>query len=133
MVMDYGMSRLGRVSYRESNRSPFLTGSGADMSRGTMHSEQTAREIDEEVRRIVDDSIDKVRRLLETRRPALEALAKTLMEREVIDGEEMRRIIEETSPGPWIVPGTANERKRHSVPVVEAPEPREASAAEGSV
>ena len=76
-----------------------------------MHSEQTAREIDEEVRRIVDDSIDKVRRLLESRRPALEALTKALMDREVIDGAEMRRIIEETSPGPWIVPGTTTERK----------------------
>jgi cell division protease FtsH len=134
MVMDYGMSRLGRVSYRESNHSPFLAGSGADMARGSMHSEQTAREIDEEVRRIVDDSIEKVRQLLESRRAALEALTKTLIEREVIDGEEMRRIIEETSPGPWIVPGTtAAERKRHAVPIVEAPEPREANPAEGSV
>jgi cell division protease FtsH len=128
------MSRLGRVSYRESNHSPFLAGSGADVARGSMHSEQTAREIDEEVRRIVDDSIEKVRQLLESRRAALEALTKTLIEREVIDGEEMRRIIEETSPGPWIVPGTtAAERKRHSVPIVEAPEPREANPAEGSV
>ncbi len=133
MVMDYGMGRLGRVSYRESNRSPFLAGSGADMARGSMHSEQTAREIDEEVRRIVDDSIEKVRGLLESRRPALEALAKALMDHEVIDGAEMRRIIEETAPGPWIVPGTTAERKRHAVPIVEAPEPREASAAEGSV
>jgi cell division protease FtsH len=133
MVMDYGMSRLGRVSYRESNRSPFLTGSGADMARGSMHSEQTAREIDEEVRRIVDDSIEKVRGLLESRRPALEALTKALMDHEVIDGAEMRRIIEETAPGPWIVPGTTSERKRHAVPIVEAPEPRESSAAEGSV
>ena len=133
MVMDYGMSRLGRVSYRESNRSPFLAGAGAEMARGSMHSEQTAREIDEEVRRIVDDSIGTVRRLLETRRPALEALAKALMDREVIDGAEMRQIIEETSPGPWIVPGTTSERKRHAVPLVEAPEPREASAAEGTV
>ncbi|HEV2970084.1 MAG TPA: ATP-dependent zinc metalloprotease FtsH [Pirellulales bacterium] len=131
MVMDYGMSRLGRVSYRESNRSPFLTGAGAEMARGSMHSEQTAREIDEEVRRIVDDAIEQVRRLLESRRPALEALTKRLMEQEVIDGQEMRQIIEETSPGPWIVPGTTADRKRHAI--VEAPEPREASAAEGSV
>src|ERR1700730_5072311 len=61
MVMDYGMSRLGRVSYRESTRSPFLAGGGAEMARGPMHSEQTAREIDEEVKRIVDESIAKVR------------------------------------------------------------------------
>ena len=131
MVMDYGMSRLGRVSYRENNRSPFLAGAGADLARGSAHSEQTAREIDEEVRRIVNDSIETVRRILETRRPALEALTKSLMEREVIDGAEMRRIIEETSPGPWIVPGTGGDRKQRPA-VVEAPEPREANPAEGT-
>ncbi len=97
-----------------------------------MHSEQTTREIDEEVRRIIDDAIVKVRRLLESRRPALEALTKRLIEREVIDGQEMRQLIEETSPGPWIVPGTANERKR--TPATDlAPELREANPAEGTV
>ena len=101
------------------------------MARGSMHSEQTAREIDEEVRRIVDDSIEKVRGLLESRRPALEALTKALMDHEVIDGAEMRRIIEETAPGPWIVPGTTSERKRDAVPIVEAPEPREQARRKG--
>ncbi len=131
MVMDYGMSKLGRVSYRESSRSPFLAGSGAELARGSVHSEQTTREIDQEVRRIVDEAIAKVRRLLESRRPALEALAKRLMEKEVIDGEEMRHVIEETSPGPWIVPGTNAERKRPAVDL--APELRDANPAEGSV
>ena len=101
------------------------------MSRGTMHSEQTAREIDEEVRRIIDDSIENVAPLARKPPGVTRGPGQTLMEREVIDGEEMRRIIEETSPGPWIVPGTANERNRRAVPVVEAPELREASAAEG--
>jgi cell division protease FtsH len=112
MVMDYGMSRLGRVNYRESTRSPFLAGAGADMSRPPLISERTAREIDQEVRRIVDEAIEKVRLLLESRRPALEALAKRLMDREVIDGAEMRSVIDETSPGPWIVPGTGADRSR---------------------
>jgi cell division protease FtsH len=49
MVMEYGMSRLGRVNYRESNRSPFLAMSGGD-ERLRSHSEQTAREIDQEVK-----------------------------------------------------------------------------------
>ncbi len=132
MVMDYGMSRLGRVSYRESTRSPFLAGSGAELARGSTHSEQTAREIDEEVRRIIDDSISTVRRLLESRRAALEALTKRLIEREVIDGQEMREIIEETSPGPWIVPGTSADRKR-TPPTDIVPELREANPAEGTV
>ena len=132
MVMDYGMSRLGRVNYRESNRSPFLAGSGADLSRPRGHSEQTAREIDEEVKRIIDESIEKARHILETRRASLEALTKRLIEKEVIDADELKEIIEQSSPSPLIVPGTDGERKqRHAV--VEAPEPREADPAEGSM
>ncbi|HUY90922.1 MAG TPA: ATP-dependent zinc metalloprotease FtsH [Pirellulales bacterium] len=111
MVMDYGMSRLGRVNYRESNRSAFLAGS-ADAPRDRTHSEQTAREIDEEVQRILDEALEKVRQILQARRPALVGLAKRLIEREVIDADELRQIIEDNSPSPQIVPGTAAERKR---------------------
>lgn len=109
MVMDYGMSKLGRVTYRENNRSAFLAGSG-DMSQG-FHSEQTAREIDEEVRRIVNEALAKVRDILEQRKPALLGLAERLIEKEVIDATELKSIIEATSPGPWLVPGTELKRR----------------------
>ncbi len=105
MVMDFGMSRLGRVSYRESSRSPFLAVAGGD-ERLRTHSEKTAREIDEEVRRLVDEAIEKVRHILETRRPALDAITQRLMDVESIDSEELRRLIEESDPVPRIVPGT---------------------------
>jgi cell division protease FtsH len=110
MVMDYGMSRMGRVSYRESKRSPFLTAGGHDLSQ-PMHSEQTAREIDEEVKRIIDEEIEKVRDILQKRRAALVALADKLMESEVIDAVDLKKIIEANSPSPMIVPGTAAEPK----------------------
>ncbi len=74
MVMDFGMSRLGRVNFRESNRSPFLAG-GNDFQREHSHSEQTAREIDEEVKRVIDESFDRVRHILETRMSTLKALS----------------------------------------------------------
>ncbi len=131
MVMDYGMSRLGRVNYRESSRSPFLVGGGNEMGATRSFSEQTCREIDEEVRRIIDEAIEKVRYILESRRPALEALTQRLIEREVIDGAELREIIDRTSPSPAIVPGTAENRKRPAT--VEPTEPREAEAADGAV
>ena len=111
MVMDFGMSRMGRVNYRESNRSPFLA-AGGDMPRMQNHSEQTAREIDEEVSRIVEEGLQSVRDILAQRRDALEATSNALMEQEVIDSEELSRLIEENSPSPMIVPGTDGDRKR---------------------
>ncbi len=111
MVMDYGMSRLGRVNYRESQRSPFLTGGGADLGAGRGHSEETAREIDEEVKRIIDLSIDQVRQILETRRASLEAITTRLIEAEVMDGTDLRDIVETTSGKPQLVPGTGTERR----------------------
>jgi cell division protease FtsH len=105
MVMEFGMSRLGRVNYRESNRSPFLAmAAGEESSRHC--SEQTMREIDQEVRRFIDEAIEKVRHILELRRASLEALTKLLMEVESIDADQLKRIIDENSPGPLVVPGT---------------------------
>jgi len=111
MVMDFGMSRLGRVNYRESNRSPFLI--GADMPRSQHHSEQTAREIDEEVKRIIDEGLHLTKQILITRRDALVAVSEALMKQEVIDSTELKRLIEENSSSPMLVPGTgADGRKR---------------------
>jgi cell division protease FtsH len=112
MVMDYGMSRLGRVNYRESNRAAFLT-TGAD-ERMRSHSERTTREIDEEIKRIIDEAIERVRHILESRHDALVALTNRLIEVESIDSAELRQIIEEHSPGPQVVPGTAAMQARKS-------------------
>jgi cell division protease FtsH len=118
MVMEFGMSRLGRVNYRESPRSPFLAVSnGEDRSRS--HSERTAREIDEEVKHIIDASIEKVRKILDARRPALVALTRRLIEVESIDADELRHIIDESTKGPLVVPGT------HASTVRPPPEPSE--------
>jgi cell division protease FtsH len=111
MVMEYGMSRMGRVNFRESNRSPFLAGGGGDLPAARSHSEETAREIDQEVRRIIDQSIEKVRRVLESRRGALEAITRQLIETEVIDGSQLRDLVEASVDTPLIVPGTDSERR----------------------
>jgi cell division protease FtsH len=114
MVMDYGMSRLGRVNYRESTKSPFLAlGGGEDRLRS--HSERTAREIDEEITRIINESIEKVRHILESRRPSLEALTARLIEVESVDASELKRIIDENTPRPHVVPGTDAAPQRLSV------------------
>ncbi len=115
MVMDFGMSRLGPVNYRE-RRASMLSGGAAEVPSERLHSEQTAREIDEEIKRIIDGSLEKVRRILEARRKALEALAQRLMDKEVIDTEELKEIVEASSPSPQIVPGTDSAPKRPPAP-----------------
>ena len=105
MVMEYGMSELGRVNYKESRGSAFLAGSMADeISRP--YSERTARKIDAAVRRIIDEAIERVREILEIRKDALIALTERLMEVESVDAKELERIVEEHSPGPFLAPGT---------------------------
>jgi cell division protease FtsH len=118
MVMDFGMSRLGRVNYRESNRSPFLI--SGEMQRLQTHSEHTAREIDEEVKRIIDEGLQRTRHILETRRPALVAISEQLIKQEVIDSDELKRLIEANSPSPMIVPGTNADGKKRTIPPKQA-------------
>ncbi len=130
MVMDYGMSRLGRVNYRESRRAMFLSPQD-EMPRERSHSEQTAREIDEEIKHIVEQSQEKVRHILQTRRKALVALAERLMKKEVIDTDELKQIIEANSPSPMIVPGTADVAKRPAAKEEKA-KPSKSEAADGA-
>jgi cell division protease FtsH len=110
MVMDYGMSRLGRIAYRETSRSIFLMPGGDD--RVMHHSQDTAREIDREVKRILEESLAKVREILASRRAALLAVAEELMVVESMDAPHLKQIIEENSPGPQVVPGTHGESRQ---------------------
>jgi cell division protease FtsH len=106
MVKEFGMSRLGRVYFRDEPAPAYLAGPPWGESGGD-YSEHTAREIDMEVRKIIDDATEEVRSILKTRRPALEALAKLLFEKEVIDGAELRKLLDENDPGPKLVPASA--------------------------
>ena len=112
MVKEFGMSRLGRVFFRDSERSAFLPGMSLGSDRE--YSEQTSREIDMEVRKILDDSTQEVRTILQARRVALEAVAQRLVEKEVMDGSELRQLLEIHIPGPKLVPG--------SLPVMGVPD-----------
>jgi cell division protease FtsH len=120
MVMDFGMSRLGRVTYRETSHAEFLAAVG-ETHRQRYHSEETAREIDQEIRRIVDESLVKVRHILETRYKALEALAQCLIEKETVDTEELKQIIEANCPNPVIVPGTAPATRKPPAARIDTP------------
>ncbi|MGL4595557.1 MAG: ATP-dependent zinc metalloprotease FtsH [Thermoguttaceae bacterium] len=92
MVMDFGMSRLGRATYREHARDGFL-GDGMSVSR--LHSEKTAWEIDQEIRSIIDTLFDKTRSLLHDKITILDRLTDRLLEKEIIEHDELKEIIEE--------------------------------------
>lgn len=90
MVMSYGMSRLGRVNYRESARSAWM----ADyVPASREHSEKTAFMIDEEVKSIIDTLYQKTVELLSQHREQLDRLTERLLEKEVIDAEELDEIL----------------------------------------
>jgi len=106
MVMEFGMSpKLGRVHYSESKRSPFLgTESGqSDAS----HSEDTIREIDLEVKRIIDESSAITLEILQTRKEVLEHMTRELTECEVMDAEQLKVILDQHKTGPQIKHGTS--------------------------
>ncbi len=119
MVMDYGMSRMGRINFRRSSRSPFLAGGGGDAFQ-MMHSEDMAKMIDKEIARIVEDALTHTREILAQRREVLEAVTQRLLEVEAIDNDELMTLIEQHSSGVWLVPGTVTaEKPRAQIPAGE--------------
>jgi len=124
MVKEFGMSRLGRVYFREGEGPAFLAGSGIEGPRE--YSEQTACAIDDEVRKIIDDATEEVRSILIGRRTALEAVARHLIEKEVMDGAALRGFIDQHAPGPKLVPGTLVDERPHLLPADQPPAERRA-------
>lgn len=104
MVKYYGMSdKLGIVTFEPENKPAFL---GWGMGSSREYSEETAREIDIEVKKIINDAYATTRELLEKQKPMLIKLSKILMEKEVIDEEELKKIlndeIEEKTDAPEV-------------------------------
>ena len=95
MVMDFGMSRLGRMSFRDNPRATFL---GNGMPQQRLHSEETAREIDQEIKSIIDGLFQQTKALLVEKREILERLTERLLEKEIIENEELKEVIESSEP-----------------------------------
>ena len=93
MVMEYGMSReLGPVNFAGPRRNQFLQGGDGGASPRS-YSEDTARSIDLEIRGLIDGTYERVRRILTQDRDVLEELAQRLLEVEVVDEADLRRIM----------------------------------------
>jgi cell division protease FtsH len=93
MVTEYGMSReLGPVNLAGPRRTQFLQQDGG-MPAQRNYSEETAREIDGEIRGLIEGTYERVRRILTADRDVLEVLARRLLEKEVVDEAELREIM----------------------------------------
>jgi len=94
MVKDYGMSeKLGRVALEMAPHPAFLKQN--EMSRDGVYSEQTAREIDQEVKQLIQTQEIRVKELLTKLKPALLGGAKRLLDQEVMTGTELQAIVKE--------------------------------------
>jgi len=92
MVTKYGMSeKLGTINYAAENGEVFL---GRDFNRQSDISDRTASEIDEEVKRIIDQAYKTAEYILNNNLDKLHVVANILMEKEKIDGEEFAKIFE---------------------------------------
>ena len=96
MVCQWGMSeKLGPLTYAEDSEHVFL---GRDLQQHKEFSNESMRMIDEEVLEILNSSYERAKTILNTYREALESLAKTLLEKETIDGESVLQVIQEFAP-----------------------------------
>jgi cell division protease FtsH len=94
MVTEFGMSdRLGAINYDGHKRNAFL-----DLPFGGergLYAEETAEQIDAEVKRIMTEAHEQARRVLAEERDTLTVLAQRLLEKEVIEGDELRALLGE--------------------------------------
>ncbi len=115
MITEWGMSdKLGRIRYSDNEEEVFL---GHSVTQRKNVSDATAKLIDEEIRRLVEEGEQAARKLLSERIDELHALAKGLLEYETLSGEECRKIV----AGETIVRDTGNEdaprpQRRSSIP-----------------
>jgi len=93
MVKEYGMSEsLGYVTFEKEKKPLFLPSSVFSSTKE--YSEDTARKIDEEIKKIVDQTYQKAKEILINKRDKLDELARLLLEKEVVEEADLKRILE---------------------------------------
>jgi len=105
MVMQWGMSpRLGPIAFGDRDEQVFL---GRDLVQNNEYSEKIAQEIDDEIKRIVDESYERARKILEERIDILHRMANALLERETLDSKEIALVLEGRTLPPLVLPSSA--------------------------
>ena len=90
MVTEYGMSSLGPIMYEEREENTFI---GRDYTKNKNFSEIISQEIDEEIRRIINECYDKTKKILKENKVLLKLIAETLLEEETITKEQIDSLV----------------------------------------
>jgi len=90
MVTEYGMSSLGPIMYEEPEENTFI---GRDYTKNKNFSEIISQEIDEEIRRIINECYDKTKKILKENKDLLKLIADTLIEEETITKEQIDSLV----------------------------------------
>jgi cell division protease FtsH len=91
MVCDYGMSEvIGPIAYEHEDEPVFL---GRDITHRRRHSEEFASTIDKEVRDIISNAYQKAEVIVKDNLDKLQRIARALLERETLEGDEVRQLI----------------------------------------
>ncbi len=123
MVCEFGMSRLGPLTFGRSDEAIFL---GKELVRHQNYSEDTAIKIDQEVNRIVMEQYERARQIILENREAVERLVQALLEKETLDAQEIRQIVEgcaetATASSPLPASGSETEHEKGREPRVLKP------------
>ena len=90
MVCEYGMSEMGPLTFGKKEEQIFL---GREIAQHRDFSEETAIKIDQQVRKIITAQFERAKTIIEDNRDTMVRLAECLLERETLDGVEIRRIV----------------------------------------
>ncbi|MDZ4802149.1 MAG: ATP-dependent zinc metalloprotease FtsH [Bryobacteraceae bacterium] len=120
MVCEWGMSELGPMSFGKKEEQIFL---GREIAQHRDYSEATAIEIDKQVRNLVDAGYQRALTLITESKDALVRIAQALLEREVLDGPEVRRLIDgvELPPLPQAKPKSTDDSRPGQVITPDGP------------
>lgn len=91
MVCEWGMSdKMGPLAFGKKEEQIFL---GREFARHKDYSERTAQDIDEEIKRIVEESYERAKKVLQENTDTLHNLANSLLEKEALDGDQIEKIV----------------------------------------
>ncbi len=130
MVCDWGMGDLGPIALGENQEHIFL---GKEIAREEHFSEKTAQLIDDQIKKIIDGQLSRAREIVASNRPALDLMARALIELETIDGEAVKDIVSgKAATLEDVLKAHSKEPGRKAEPAADAAQPGKPDAEEAA-